>query len=194
MQGKAFHVRRGRDGPLGLVPATADNPLPGLGLLDRAAYLRHNFVPGAGFAQVETHAEFADAREMPVAFDKPGIASMPCRSITFVLGADPPRSAIGTERGNLAGAYRDRLCGGRGVHGDDLAVAQDEIRGLCLKRPANASGDGQQYAHGIRIQIPVRPRLLSWSYPLDFGQTTPWSFFATGARPLNRNFCTRCPR
>ena len=135
VQREAFDIRRGRDGPLGLVPAAADDPLAGLGLLDRAAHLRHDVVPGAGFAQVEAHAEFADAGEVPVAFDEAGNGQHAVEIDDLGVGTDPLRgSAIGAERGDLAGADGDRLRGGRGgVHGDDLAVAQDEVRGLCLK-------------------------------------------------------------
>jgi hypothetical protein len=31
-------------------------------------------------------------------------------------------------------------------------------------------------------------------YLVDFGHTTPWSFFVTAASPRYRNLCTRCPR
>ena len=184
MQREAFHVRRRRDRPLRLMPSAADNPLAGFGLFDRAPHLRHDFVPGARFAQIEPHAEFADAGEMPVAFDKARNGQHAVQIDHLRVGSDPLRSsAVGAERRNLAGTHGDCLCGGRGrIHGDDLAVAQDEIRGLCLQRHGERSkGDGQQYTHGIqdtdsRQAASIELPLLGCRYCVA---VTPW----TSARP-----------
>ena len=52
--------------------------------------------------------------------------------MTLVLGPiQLCASRVGAERGDLVAAHRDGLRGGRGgVHGDDLAVAQDQVGGL----------------------------------------------------------------
>ena len=150
---EAFDVGRGRGGPLGLVPAAADDPFAGFGLFDGAGHLSDDVVPGAGFAEVEAHAEFADAGEMSVAFDEAGNGEHAVEIDDLGVGADPlGGGAVGAEGGDLAGADGDGLRGGRGgVHGDDLAVAEDEVRGLGLEgRGKGGDDDGQGYAHTVQ--------------------------------------------
>ncbi len=148
VEGEAFDVGRGRDGPLGLMPAAADDPLAGLGLLDGAGDLGDDIVPGAGFAEVEAHAEFADAGEVAVAFDEARDGELAMEIDDFGVGPDPTlRGAVGAEGGNFIAAHRDGLRGGRGgIHGDDLAVAEDEVRGLGKKGGGGKEEDG--CAHG----------------------------------------------
>src|ERR1039457_6209251 len=124
---EAFDIGAGRGGPFGLVPAAADNPFAGLGLFGGAGHLSDDVVPGAGFAEVEAHAEFADAGEMSVAFDEAGNGQHAVEVDDSGVGAGPlGGDAIGAECGNLAGAYGDGLRGGRGgVHGDDVIDAGD---------------------------------------------------------------------
>ena len=56
---------------------------------------------------------------------------MPWRSMTLVLGPITEGVAVRAEGGDLAGADGDGLRGGRPrAHGDDLAVAEDKVRGL----------------------------------------------------------------
>ena len=54
------------------MPAAAFDPVARLGLFDGARHLRDNLVPGSRFAQVQAHAEFADAGEVAVAFNEAG--------------------------------------------------------------------------------------------------------------------------
>ena len=152
-RGKPSTFGVGRLGPLGLVPAAADDPLAGLGLLDGAADLGHDVVPGAGFAQIEAHAEFADAGEVSVAFDEAGNGEHAVEIDDLGVGADPlGGGAVCAERGDFAGADGDRLRGRRaGAHGDDLAVAQDEVGGLGLKGSCKGGDDdGKECAHGVQ--------------------------------------------
>ena len=151
--GKAFDVRGGSGGPLGLVPAAADDPFAGFGLLDGAAHLGHDVVPGAGFAQIEAHAEFAHAGEVSVAFDEAGNGQHAVEVDDFGVGTDPlGGSAVCAERGDFAGADGDRLRGGRaGVHGDDFPVAEDEVGGLGVKGRCKGGDDnGKECAHGVQ--------------------------------------------
>ena len=111
---------------------------------------------------------------------------MPCRSITFVLGPIHRGAAlIRAECGDLAAAYRDRLCGGRrGIHGDDLAVAQDEIRGLCLKRHGERSeNDGKQYAHGIQDTDSCQAASIELPLPLGLWPDHALVLLRHGASP-----------
>ena len=77
------------------MPAAADDPLAGLGLFDGAGHLGHDVVPGAGFAQVEAHAKFADAGEVSVAFDEAGNGEHAVEVDDFGIGADPLRRRRG---------------------------------------------------------------------------------------------------
>src|ERR1019366_1222578 len=150
---EAFDVRGGRGGPLGLVPAAADDPFARFGLFDGAGDLRDDVVPGAGFAEVEAHAEFADTGEMSVAFDEAGNGEHAVEVDDLGVGARPlAGGAVGAEGGDLAGADGEGLGGGRGgVHGDNFAVAEHEVRGLGVERRGQGGEeDGQEYAHTVQ--------------------------------------------
>ena len=73
--------------------------------------------------------------------------------MTLVLGPiHALRGVVGAERGDLAGADGDGLRGRlRGVHGDDLAVAEDEVGGLGVKGSCKGGDeDGKECAHAVQ--------------------------------------------
>ena len=75
--------------------------------------------------------------------------------MTLVLGPiQRGGGGVGAEGGDLVAAHRDGLRGGRGgIHGDDLAVAQDEVRGL----GEEGAGGGKKKTDA-RMEI----RILDW--------------------------------
>ena len=146
MKREAFDVGIGRAVPFGLVPAAADDPLAGLGFGGGAGHLGDDIVPGAGFAEVEAEAEFADAGEVAVSFDEAGGGEVAVEVDDFGGGADPAGGVgVAAEGGDAAAADGEGLDDGLGgVHGDDLAVAQDQVGGL------RADGGGQGGEGGER--------------------------------------------
>src|SRR5580658_7861973 len=99
--------------PLGLMPAAANDPFAGLGLLDSAGHLGDDLVPGAGFAQVQTQAVFADAGEVPVAFDETGDGELAMQVDDLGLWADPFGGVgIAAQRRDFVAADGNRLDSG----------------------------------------------------------------------------------
>src|SRR6185437_4611057 len=107
-------------------------PLAGLGLFYRASYLRHDVVPRARFAKVETEPVLADAGEVAVAFDESGNGELSVKVDDFGLWAlQPGHLRIGADRDDLVAANRDRLSRRlSGIHRDHLPALQDQSRRL----------------------------------------------------------------
>src|ERR1019366_5362236 len=119
-----------------------------------------DLVPGPRFAQVQAHAEFAHAGEVSVALDEARNGEHAVKIDHLGVAADPlGRGAIAAHSGDLAGPDGQGLRGRRGrVHGDDLAVAEHQVRRLGQQgRGKRRDEDGQQYAHGIQHSNPGQP-------------------------------------
>jgi len=151
--GDAFAVGGGGGGPLRLVPAAADDPLAGFGLFRGARHLGDDVVPGLRFAEIEAHAELADACEMAVALDEAGDGRHAVEIDDAGLRADPfLNGGVGAECGDAIARDGDGLddrCGG--FECDDLAVAQDERGGLGEggQRAENKQGKTHGDTHSI---------------------------------------------
>ena len=160
VEGEALDVRLGRLAPFGLMPAAADDPLAGFGLLDGARDLGDDLVPRAGFAEVEAHAELAEAGEVAVSLDEAGDGGHAVEVDDLGAGADPFGGVgVAAHAGDGFAADGERLDDGSGgAHGDDLAVAEDEVGGLPEGGRRRQKQQGQAYAHRVRI-LPFGGRL-----------------------------------
>ncbi len=89
---------------------------------------------------------------MPVALDEARDGELAVQIDHLGIGTNPALcGGVRPERGDLIAAHRDGLRGGRrGIHGDDLAVAQDQVRGLGEKCGGEGGlGREEGCAHGV---------------------------------------------
>ena len=147
VQRKAFHIRLRRVVPLGLVPSAPHDPLAMLGLLGGARHLRHDVVPRARLPQVQPQAKLADPSEMPVPLDEARDREHAVQVDDLRARPDPfRRVGIAAQRRDSVPAHRHGLGRGlSGVHGDDLPIAQHQVRGL---PEGHCASRKQQCTHG----------------------------------------------
>jgi site-specific DNA-methyltransferase (adenine-specific) len=99
-----------------------------------------DLIPGAGFAEVEARAEFAEATQMWLSFAEAGDGEHTVEIDDLGAGADPPGGA----------AVGEGLCRERGrAQVDDFGVAEGEARRLGLEGHGKVcDDDGQGFTHG----------------------------------------------
>ena len=176
MQGEAFHVRIGRAVPLGLMPSAPQNPLARLGLFSGASHLRDDLIPGAGLAQIESKPVFADAGEVPMAFDKAGDGELPVQ-IDYRSPRTNPFVCIGiaAQRRDPIAARRQRLHGRpRRVHRDNLAIAEDEIGRLAEGYGGEEDGERGE-SHENQDNVSCRPPERGTARDRGVREVNPWS-------------------
>ena len=135
MERDAFHVRRGRVGPLFLVPTTAFDERARLGGGRRVAHLDDDVIPGPRLGKIEHELRFAESRVVAVTVDEPWNRE-PSAKIDDARTRANPRLDLGVAAngGNAVAAHGDRLRAWMlRVHRKEVAVKEDEISATLLR-------------------------------------------------------------
>ncbi|KPK75150.1 MAG: hypothetical protein AMJ79_12405, partial [Phycisphaerae bacterium SM23_30] len=147
VKGQALKAGGGGAVPFILVPAAADDPRAGLGVLGGVGDESDDFVPGAGRPEVDTHERFAQTHKVAVTVDKAGQGELTIEVDDPGAGADvwfDLMIAADGDEGVAAGGEGPGP-GPGGVHGDDFAVQENQIGRFGSKR-LGAAGKKYQCA------------------------------------------------